>query len=148
MNLQNRCSLACSRCCCTWAEWIEQLHLKRLEINHISGDHRELVHLGKCGNHRVLVERVGLAMHQPGPAPEGRAIHRENVERVAYLIEPSLDLMGFGGILFASELDPGLNLADGHAGEMEIGVGDALKPSQYGAMGARPASFRHHIGVE
>ena len=29
---------------CTWAEWIEQRHLKRLEINHISGDHRPLPH--------------------------------------------------------------------------------------------------------
>jgi hypothetical protein len=56
--------------------------------------------------------------------------------------------MGYGWILFASELDPGLNLPDGHAGEMETGVVDALKPSQHSAMGSRPAQFSHHIGVE
>ena len=39
--------------------------------------HRELVHLGGSGNHRVLVERVGLAMHQPGPDAEHQIELRE-----------------------------------------------------------------------
>ena len=95
-----------------------------------SSSNCRIVHLGNSGNHRVLVERVGLAMHQPGPTTEGRTVHREVLESVADLIQPVLDLLSFGGILFASQFDPGLNLADRDAGEMEIGGVDALKPSQ------------------
>ena len=106
-----------------------------MEISHVSGHHRELVHLGNGCNHRVLVERVGLAMHQLGPASEGQAIHGEDVEGVAHLIEPKLDLTGFARILFACEFDASLDLADGHAGEMEIDVIGALQPSEHSAMG-------------
>ena len=53
-----------------------------MEISHVSGYHRELVHLGNSGNHCVLVESVRLAMHQLGPAAESQVIHCEDVEGV------------------------------------------------------------------
>ena len=59
-----------------WRERIEQRNLKPMEISHVSGYHRELVHLGNGCNHRVL---------RPG--------------------HPQLDLMGFARILFACEID-------------------------------------------
>ncbi len=34
-------------------------------------------------------------------------------------------------------LDAGLDFAEGHAGEMEVGIVNALKPGEHGAMGAR-----------
>ena len=77
-----------------------------MEISHVSGYHRELVHLGNGCNHRVL---------RPG--------------------HPQLDLMGFARILFACEFDASLDLADAHAGEMEIDVIGALQPSEHSAMG-------------
>ena len=54
----------------------------------------------------------------------------------------------FARILFACEFDASLDLADGHAGEMEIDVIGALQPSEHSAMGPWPAQFRHHIGIE
>ena len=53
----------------------------------------------------------------------------------------------FARILLACEFDASLDLADGHAGEMEIDVIGALQPSEQSAMGPWPAQFRHHIGI-
>ena len=39
----------------------------------------------------------------------------------------------FARILFACEFDASLDLADGHAGEMEINVIGALQPSEHSA---------------
>lgn len=64
---------------------------------------------------------VGLGMHQQSPTAEGEATHAE-----------------FGGrVLLTGEFDPGLDFAQGHAGEMEIGVVDVVEPGEHGAMGAR-----------
>ena len=67
-----------------------------------------------------------------------RAIQGEDVEGGAHLIEPALDLTGFCGVLFAGAFDPGLDLTDGHAGEMELGVGDTLNPSDDRAISWHP----------
>ena len=67
--------------------------------------------LGDGANHRVFMERVGSAMHQPGPAAACGAIHREDVEGVAQPIQPLLNLGRFGGVLVAAELDAGLDFA-------------------------------------
>ena len=106
------------------------------------------MHLGDSGDHRVFVKGVGLTMHQLSPAAKSRAIETEDVEGVAHLIQPTFDFIGFGWILFTGAFDPGLDFADGHAGEVEIGILNALQPGQHGAMGARPAQFGHHVGVE
>lgn len=76
------------------------------------------MHPGNGGNHRVFVEGVGLAMHQLSPATEGRAIHGEDVEAVAHLIQLHLDLASFGCVLIAGEFNPGLHFANGHTGEV------------------------------
>ena len=122
------------------------------EVAHVAGDHRELMHLGDGGDHRVFVEGVGLAMHQLSPAAECRAIHGENVEGVAHLIEPALDRIGFCRALIAAEFDPGLDLAAGHAGEIELGVLNALNPGDPTAVGPCPtapsqAGGGHHHGL-
>ena len=58
------------------------------------------------------------------------------------------DLGRLARILFAAKFDRRLDLTDGHTGEMEIGIVHTLEPGEYGAMGARPAQFGHHVGVE
>jgi hypothetical protein len=73
-------------------------------------------------------------------AAKGQTIEAEDVERVAHLIQPALDLRGFGGVMVTDALDAGLDYAEGHAGEMEVGVVNALKPGEHGAMGARPTA--------
>jgi hypothetical protein len=50
-------------------------------------------------------------VHQLSPAAEGRAIHAEDVEGVAHLIEPAFGRIGFGRDLIAGEFDPGLDFA-------------------------------------
>ena len=50
-------------------------------------------------------------MHQLSPAAKGRAIEAEDVEGVAHLIQPGFDFGGFGGVLLAGALDPGLDSA-------------------------------------
>ena len=69
------------------------------------------MHPGDGGDHRVFIERVGLAMHQLGPAAVGGAIHREDVEGVAHPIQPLLNLGRFGWVMVAAELDAGLDFA-------------------------------------
>ena len=81
-------------------------------------------------------------------AAKGRTIEAEDVERVAHLIQPAFDLRGFGGVMVTGALDAGLDFAEGHAGEMEFGIVNALKPGEHSAVGARPAEFRHHVGIE
>ena len=71
----------------------------------------------------------------------GRTIEAEDVERVAHLIQPALDLRCFGGVMVTGAFDAGLDFAEGHAGEMEVGIVNALKPGEHGAMGARPAAL-------
>ncbi len=83
------------------------------EVAHVAGHHRELLPLGDGGDHAVFVAGVGLALHQLCPAAEGRAIHAEDVEGVAHLIEPAFDRIGFCRVLIAAEFDPGLDLAAG-----------------------------------
>ena len=92
------------------------------EVAHIAGDHRELIPLGDRDNHPVCLEGDGLALPQLRPAPDCWAIHGEDVEGVAHLIEPAFDRIGFCRVLIAAEFDPGLDLAAG-------GVrGNGLKP--------------------
>ena len=129
-------------------ERIEQRHLKTAEVSHVAGDHREVMHLGDGGDHRVFVKGVGLTMHQLSPAAKSRAIEAEDVECVTHLIQPALDLGGLGGVLLAGAFNPGRDFAEGHAGEMQVSIVNALEPGEHGAMGAGPAQFRDHVGVK
>jgi hypothetical protein len=45
-------------------------------------------------------------VHQLSPAAECRAIHAEDGEGVAHLIEPALDRIGFCRVLIAGEFEP------------------------------------------
>ena len=100
------------------------------EVAHLAGDYRELLPLGDGGDHAVFVEGVGLALHQLSPAAECRAIHAEDVEGVAHLIEPAFDRIGFGRVLIAAEFDPGLDLAAG--GVRGNGMNSLLLPRRSG----------------
>ena len=98
------------------------VNFKLPEVAHLAGDYRELLPLGDGGDHPLFVEDVGLAVHQLSPAAECRAIHAEDVEGGAHLIEPAFARIGFCRVLIAAEFDPGLDLAAG-------GVrGNGLKP--------------------
>lgn len=81
-------------------------------------------------------------------AAKGQTIEAEDVERVAHLIQPALDLGGFGGVMVTDALDAGLDFAEGHAGEMEVGVVNALKPGEHGAMGSPPLKGAVDLVVE
>jgi hypothetical protein len=41
---------------------------------------------------------------------------------------------GDGGILFQRDFDAGLDFAQAHLGELQIGVVDGLEPGEHGAM--------------
>ena len=101
-------------------KWIEQGNVKAPEVDHVGGHHRELMGIGDGGDHRVFVEGVRLVMHELCSAAERRAIHVEDVERVAHLIEPEFDFASFDGVLLACDFNAGLDLADGHAGQVEL----------------------------
>lgn len=75
-------------------------------------------------------------MHQLCPAAERRAVHVEDVERGAHLIEPTFELTSFHGVLLASEFNAGLDLADGRAGQIELSIVNALDPGDHTAVGA------------
>jgi hypothetical protein len=101
---------------------------QRYQVGHVARYHREVMHLGDGRDHRFFVEGFGLAVHQLGPIAKGRAIHGEDVERITHLIQPQRDLSRLSRILFAGELNPRLDLTDGHTGEMKISIVDALEP--------------------
>lgn len=107
-------------------ERIEQGYLKPAEVSHVAGDHREMMHLGDGVDHCVFEKGVRLAMHQLSPAAKGSAIQAVDVECVAHLTQPALDLGGLWRVLLAGAFDPGLDFAQGHAGEMQVGVVNVL----------------------
>ena len=58
-------------------------------------------------------------------------------------IQPGSEIPGLAWILFMGQLDARLNLAEGHGRQVQMGVLDALKPSQNSAMGlGRAAACR------
>jgi len=123
------------------ARRIEQHHPEALEVPGVARYHHELMHRGDRRDHGVLVEGVGLAVHQARPAAEGRAIHRQDVEALAHLIQPGFEIPGLAWILLTGQLDARLNLAEGHGRQVQMGVFDALKPGQHSAMGAWSAQL-------
>lgn len=125
----------------TDAEWVQKGHPKTAEVSHVARDDGEPMDPGDGGDHGVLVERVGLAMHELSPAAKDRSIHGQNVEGDAHLIEPLFDLGRFRRILFAGELNAGLDFSKGDTGEMEIGIVHAVEPGEHSAMGFRPAQL-------
>jgi len=100
------------------------------EVAHVLGHHRELLPLGDGGDHAVFVEGVGLALHQLSPAADCRAIHAEDGEGVAHLIEPALDRIGLCRDLIAGEFDPGLDFAA--EGVRRNGMNSPLLPRRSG----------------
>ena len=74
-------------------------------------------------------------------------IHIENVEGLRDLLQPGFDLVGFGRVPFACDLDAGLNFADSDRREMQIGIGHAFQPSDHGTMRSRPPQFRNDVRV-
>ena len=55
--------------------------------------------------------------------------YEEDVERGAHLIEPEFDLTSFNGVLLAGDFNAGLDLADGHAGQIELSIVNTLDQS-------------------
>ena len=52
-------------------------------------------------------------MHEPGPFPENRTIHRQHVASIGELIKPGRQFVGFRFVLLLGDFNPGLNLANG-----------------------------------
>ena len=52
----------------------------------------------------------------------GTQSRHEDVERGAHLIEPEFDRTSFHGVLLAGDFNAGLDLADGHAGQIELSI--------------------------
>ena len=87
---------------------------------------------------RVFQQVVRSPVHELGPGPECAPIERQYIPGLRNLINPRLDLGGLLWVLLAAHFDAGLELAESNRREMEIFIGDALKPRYHGAVGLRP----------
>ena len=123
-------------------------HAERLEIANIAGHHGQIVHYGRCRDHRVLKQIVRATVHQARPASKHARIHRQNIVAFRNLFEPGFDLGCLGGILFARDFDPGLQFADSNRGQMEICISYVPQPSQDSAVRTRTPQLRYDVGIE
>ena len=82
------------------------------------------MHLRSCRNHGVLVERIGLPVHQARPRPEGCRIHRQYVIGAGQQFQPRFDFAGFLCVLLSRQFNAGLYLAQGHCGQKQLRIVD------------------------
>ena len=61
------------------SEWIEYLHVEVREIHDIAGYDDQAMPDGRGRDHRILVQRIGSAVHQSGPDTKTPGIHRQEV---------------------------------------------------------------------
>jgi hypothetical protein len=86
-------------------------------------------------------------VHWARPFPEYLAGHGQHVERGTNETQPLLDLKCFGCILFARELNAGLDLADRDAGDVQFNVCPLLEPGEDAARGLGLAQLGCNVGV-
>ena len=134
--------------CASIRKRVKQRHLKALEIPHVSGDDRKLMHERAGCDHGVLVNRIRLPMHQFRPLPEGRGIHRQHIVGSGNLISPCLYGRCFHGILLTRDFYPGLDFAERHGAKMEFGISDAFEPRNHRSVWSDPAKLRDDIGIK
>src|SRR5581483_10318986 len=60
-------------------EWIQDSHVKQPEVRDVARDDGKVMDFGSRRNHRVFVQRVGLAMHDASPSSKDGCIHRQKV---------------------------------------------------------------------
>jgi hypothetical protein len=128
-------------------ERIEGANPETLKIADVSGDDSQAMNGCSRGDYRVFDKAIRFMVHEAGPYSEGPRVDGQEVVCASHLIQPRLDLRRLPGPV-ARDLDARLNFAHGHGGKMQMLIAYALEPSHDRAMRARPAQFRHDIGVE
>lgn len=67
----------------------------------IASHNRQFVDDGRCRDHGILVDRIGLPVHQSSPDAERRGVHWQDVVCGCGQVGPPVDLGGLAGILLA-----------------------------------------------
>jgi hypothetical protein len=106
------------------------LNAEILEISYIASDDDQIMNHRGCSDHRVFDHMVRVAMHEARPGTEGPPLDAQYVVGFGNLLRPGFDLGRLVRILLARDLDPSLNLADRHGGEMPILAGNTFNPSE------------------
>src|SRR6266550_225517 len=101
---------------------IPSANAESLEIANVPGHDLKSMELSGGGNHGVLDQCIGLAMHEPRPDTERGGVHRQDVPRRGDLVGPRFDVCRLRGILLARDLDARLDLPERNSGQMYIAV--------------------------
>ena len=115
-------------------ERIECLDTQRREIANVAGHDHELVNNRRGSDQSVDQKIVLTSMHQRRPDAKRASIDWQNVPSTRDLIDPAFDLSGLFRILLSGLLDARLQLAEGHSRQVKILIGNALEPSDHGAV--------------
>ena len=62
-------------------ERVDQIYPEKVEIILVSSDLFACVHAKCCGNHGILQQMIGFALHNPRPHSKANCLHREYVVR-------------------------------------------------------------------
>ena len=110
--------------------------------------HDEMVNEGGGGDQRISQQVVRLPVHQLGPGTKGAPVERQDIPRLLDLVDPGLDLGGLVRVLFAGDLDAGLELAQGDAERWRSPSAIPPEPREDGAVGPGPCGGRAMRFVE
>lgn len=63
----------------TRLEGIQEAHVVACEVRYVPRHDRQSMNNRRCRDHRVLVERIRLPVHQPSPLAKRHAVHWQDV---------------------------------------------------------------------
>ena len=130
------------------AERVEYRYPEPVEIAQVPCDDRQIVHRGGGGDHRVGYQIGRLAVHQPGPEPEGASIHRQDTVRSSDTIDPGLDRFGPSRIVLSGIFHSRLKLSEGDRRDKNFVCADLREPGNKTGMRPRATQLGNHVRIE
>ena len=113
---------------------IQRFNTKRFKVAHIACGDGQSMHRGCRRDERILGQGIGSAVHQSCPLAAYGGVQGQHLSTDHDLLQPGLDLGGFGRILRARQFDAALQFADRQGGNVERGSFLRRQPSHYAAM--------------
>src|ERR1035441_2527027 len=130
------------------AERIEHPYAEAAEIARISSGYRQVVDVRRGGDHAVFQQIVRLPVHEARPFPEARAVHRQDLKRSSQMVNPCLDLMSFGRVLFARPFNTSLQFTQSRCCEKDLACIQPSDPCHHGAVRSWLPQFGDHVRIE